>query len=1792
MRRTRARDRFPISSSSSAPSGIFPGLIEQEVEDEGLEQETQQANGANSEGNASPAAAVQSPSRRNIADAQKLNEAIRAATILRNKLSEVSAKDMEDEAIKRQKSLSLIRAYQAVDTELDVLMEQDVYSLEVIEDRRAENIKSRNEEKGTTNDDLWKAFMSSAVENHRISQTGALQNMAITQIDLPNTRNPLDQGAWYECSNKSLVNVLVQKDSTIKATKNGSEISKQLATLQQVLRTVEDPTKLDEIFEDYRFKLQGKNEPEDALGEFKQFITRCQATTTIKRLYASVMKEVNQEPDTLFTLIAMLRSTNKANLLVLGNMQYIYPALGKPVKRGYQAGDPTDGNQKSANKKSRTGEPSPVPTSSKAASTSTRCNGCGGIHSGTCSLVGHPLYNATEKPWEESEVGIAAKAYTGDLKPTYNTKEGKPKVNYSVGWSKSKGFYMLSAEDKAKWGDKIKSSLSSSSTKGELIKTLLGILDEEEKEEELTPSPSPLKIPTVTYRAKVKEGLETQQGAHFTSCTICAEGGEVTSKFLPDTGSISSISSSGSYISELLFNKLKKELNIKTFEDGEGSKIKLPTLLSKTIEVKKHVYLHVEYKSRTEDRQMRATIKAYIIPDLAVEMIIGKNDLLGNCWIESKHLHGYDPHIIKAVEKDSDIKKFILDTYGTYPTEGFSPEETLARKRGEASDQRNSAMLLAIATMIDNQDEYYREFSLGTTEDRMRDESIEYFQDDPEEEYNEGELPKDVDGSPNFVENANKMNGEYRNMFSKKLAKLPARLPPFKFDIDVEKWMGGKEVRGVRPQSQPKQKAIKDYITEGFETLLEISEARRTSQVNMVPKPTPGEWRLTCDFRELNDCCKKMSFPLPKIEEIMGRIAKSGSRYFAKIDLTQGFHQVPLHIDHRIYSAFRTFMGTYQYLRMPMGTKGAPQYFQRCMTQVLEGLEDKCQAYIDDIFVHAKTEAELLENIKAVYDRLIKVGLTANPRKTSMGMRTLDYLGYTITREGSLLVNEKKRKELFEYPKPVYKKQMKSFIGLANVVQQRIPGCATLMKPLNAMLGAYTRAAANEKLIWTEDAESSFSKVKDLVAELPTLRLMKDGLRTVLRTDASDYGVGGHLVQIETLLDKDGVEYEEEYTIMFVSKAFDKTQLGWCTSEKECWATWYSCKKLQYLLEGIEFEVEVDHKNLTILRDSENDKVRRWKNFLQRFDIVKWRYIKGETNTVADALSRIVDIPEESHNQIMGMEFLGFLIEEVMNEEVTQSDEEDNDVSRANPGKEDSILFNLEEERNLHIDADHKKVLYKILDKVHCATEGHLGVAKTLVLVQNYLKECPPEELEGVGIIPYRTISYVVKKFIQTCYICQKQNEALEKLYIEPFVGSTYAPMERIQIDHVGPLPEDAYGNKHILVIVDTFTRWVEMYPVKDVSSYTTAWELCDYIFRYGPPREVHSDHGAAFIEQTYNDIANITGMKVVHPRPGDKERTAIVERENKEVRRHLNAIMNELFMNDRWSFAIKIVQRILNNTVHTSTGYAPAKLMFGKAINSIKDSWKDASKNKDFKDYSLWLKEKIDSQEKIIKYMKEKMIYQDQINMKKRNVQDRDILYAQDYVLYRNLDKTKTQLKYVGPYLITNRDGDFYELTSLTKEKKPFYAHARNLKRYHLREGVDPVEVALMDKNEYLLESIVDFKCTGEDLKDKNKYIFAVIFKGFPDDRHWLKYSEVENEEVFLKWCYGRHRPYTIGWISAKAKLVHAELIDELNSQESARIQKEKELKSKEEIEKAKETLVTEKPKSSRRKRTGKKIL
>ena len=1110
---------------------------------------------------------------------------------------------------------------------------------------------------------------------------------------------------------------------------------------------------------------------------------------------------------------------------------------------------------------------------------------------------------------------------------------------------------------------------------------------------------------------------------------------------------------------------------------------------------------------------------------------------------------------------------WLRDEYGTYESDqDDSPIETIARKANSTKVvPKIKDMLFALSEKMNSPEEVENLFHLVDPEQRSEDENDRYYEDaDEEEEYEEGEMPTKIEGTEEALKEIHLMLQRRKNVFSKTLSREPAKVKPYKIDIDEEKWMNIRQANGYRRQSEPKEKAMKEYINTYRDILFQISEARQASQVNMVPKPEPGAYRFTCDFRSLNECCRKIDFQLPKIWDIITRIGKTGANFFSKIDLTQGFHQVPLHEDSREYTSFRTCMGNYEYLRMAMGLKGSPQYFQRIIIDILKDCTDICEIYIDDILVFGKTEKELIENTEKVLKTLEKYAIAVNPKKTYIGMKKLEYLGLTLTSDREIIVSEKRKKELGSFEQPTKWKGLKSFLGIVNVFHKQIKDCANLSKKLNSMIGGYTRAKANYKLTWDEETNLAFNTLKERVQSIPTTYLMSRSanFKTILRTDASDYGCGAHLLQKEILgTDELGEQvYGPEKTIQFVSKSFDRTQLNWSTPEKECYGVWYACKVLQYLLEGEVFEIEVDHKNLTILKDSVNQKVQRWKNFLQRFD-AKWRYIPGPDNTVADGLSRMREPgDEETAEEVEIRDILSCIreSEEFNSDDVSNSEQ----ISSAHSSQEQHegdknpltsstnnnweqdmekvLVLTPEEKKDL---PEQKAFLTSIIKKFHNKLEGHLGINKTMQCVETYMHSNPTDRRTK---IPYKVKYLAVKEFLESCPICQKQSKQLEKLYTEPFVGSSYEPMECVQIDHIGPIGStpDAFGNRHILVIVDTFSRWTELYPVPDVGADTTAICLGDYILRYGPPRIAHSDHGSAFIDASFNALAKMANIEVTHPIAGDKESTGIVERENKEVRRHLKNLMTENFMKDSWAMATKMVQRILNNTVHTTTGYAPAKVLYGRLIPTANTVFQKPL-DQDEKEYTKYMKSKLDLQSKIVKHIQDKLMHQDKINLANRAHPKRTILAPGELVLYRRKHKTKQQLEYTGPWMVTDKERDHYQLTSLLQDQTPFYAHAKHLKRFKIQEGVDPKEIALMDDNEYEFAEVKEVATLEGVQNPQSRYsqTYGMTYEGYPHDIHWMEYKDIKLERVFVEWCLKNNK---YSWIDAQAKKIHQDLIDQ----------------------------------------------
>jgi hypothetical protein len=355
----------------------------------------------------------------------------------------------------------------------------------------------------------------------------------------------------------------------------------------------------------------------------------------------------------------------------------------------------------------------------------------------------------------------------------------------------------------------------------------------------------------------------------------------------------------------------------------------------------------------------------------------------------------------------------------------------------------------------------------------------------------------------------------------------------------------------------------------------------------MVPKPKTQEWRVTQDFRGLNECSESKGFPLPVPRDIFNRIGAKRPKYFGIMDLTAGYHQAPMGADSIKYTAFICFLGVFEWLRLPMGLKSAPAYFQAMMVAALVGLIYLiCEVYLDDIIVHGGDEAEFIKHLRMVFQRLKEKNITVNPKKCKFGLTRIEYIGHVLSQEGLTMSDEKIRK-VVDFPKPLLAGPLKSFVGLVNYFHDHIPNHSTLMKPLNDLLVAYNR---NNKLTWTPEAISAFELIKTKVAECQLLSFLSNTDPVYLMTDASKYGIGAYLMELV-----DG----QEKPIRFLSKALTPSQQKWSTITQECYAIFYAITELEYLLRGRKFTLRTDHDILRHFNLEADDKVVRWKIAIQ-----------------------------------------------------------------------------------------------------------------------------------------------------------------------------------------------------------------------------------------------------------------------------------------------------------------------------------------------------------------------------------------------------------------------------------------------------------------------------------------------------------------------------------------------------------------------------------------------------------------
>ena len=223
----------------------------------------------------------------------------------------------------------------------------------------------------------------------------------------------------------------------------------------------------------------------------------------------------------------------------------------------------------------------------------------------------------------------------------------------------------------------------------------------------------------------------------------------------------------------------------------------------------------------------------------------------------------------------------------------------------------------------------------------------------------------------------------------------------------------------------------------------------------------------------------------------------------------------------------------------------------------------------------------------------------------------------------------------------------------------------------------------------------------------------------------------------------------------------------------------------------------------------------------------------------------------------------------------------------------------------------------KILKTLHDGPlGGHLGITRT--------EERVRKQFYWPGI--RKTIT----KHIQLCKVCNHKNSPL---------NSNPAPLGHITVsqpftfwamDYMGPLPETSRRNKHILVIVDHFTKWCEAFATPDQKASTVAPILVSRIFsRFGPPAVLHSDQGRNFESTLLHEICNFMGITKTRTTSYHPQCDGQTERQNRTIQAMLSAFASN--RRDDWDLWLDSVTFAYNTSRHDALGISPYEVVFGQ---------------------------------------------------------------------------------------------------------------------------------------------------------------------------------------------------------------------------------------------------------------------
>jgi len=711
-------------------------------------------------------------------------------------------------------------------------------------------------------------------------------------------------------------------------------------------------------------------------------------------------------------------------------------------------------------------------------------------------------------------------------------------------------------------------------------------------------------------------------------------------------------------------------------------------------------------------------------------------------------------------------------------------------------------------------------------------------------------------------------------------------------------------------------KMIDEMLSAG---IIVKSTSPYNSPLVIVPKKD-GNVRICVDFRALNKITLREQFHIPDSTEIFDSIG--GHKFYSTIDLSKGYYQIGLDETSQVKTAFSTSKGHFQFTRLPFGLCGAPASFQKCLQQILRNEVGRiCAVYIDDIIIYGDSKREHDQNLFTVLKRLKEAGLKVSRSKFVFREESVTFLGHVVSGNG-LSTDPKKIEVLDKWPRPKNMKELNSFLGFVNYYRKFVPNFSHIIKPLEK-ISIKAKGHRQDIIEWTDELDKAFFKCKSSLANATKLHSPSKSGIFILDTDASNESIGGVLSQV----DEKGVERP----IFFASNRLSKTEQRYCTTRKELLAVVKYIKFFHHYLIGKEFIVRTDHRSLTWLLQWKMPSTSQYFSWLSQLQLYNFKilYRSGERHMNADVLSRLKWCTnckiEHSMNCVHVLNNMDEnpinKVKEILTNKVAVAGVESPEIKGLLKYKDkmfvksNQLLINI---KNQTFEVISTKQAHELIKNLHWQL-CHIGAYNLYLLIKRKyfcLK-----------------LHKICQMITNTCLICLKRKvykpKQLEKGSLE-----TNKIFERVFIDIAGPLPSDQ-GFKYLLVMIDGFSNFISLSPLKNISSSAIATAFFDkWVSIFGPPEIIHSDNGLGFKGEEMAKICRKFSIRQSFSSPYHPAG-------NGKVERCIGVIKDMIYCcttgsSKSWSEQIPKVEMAIRTMIRSEIGLSAHEILFGQQMRQF----------------------------------------------------------------------------------------------------------------------------------------------------------------------------------------------------------------------------------------------------------------